>query len=195
MVGVTRVIVITGTPGVGKTASAKALTSRLNATYIGINELVIDENLVAELDEDRGTVVADMARLSERVDELLDHADRDQVIDGHYAHDVVRTGRATHVFVLRRHPDELRTILANRGYNEDKIHENVNSEILDVCLTEAIARHDVERVDEIDTSSVTIEETIESMLSVLDGGKKPAIGKVDWLGQLEEAGRLDEYLR
>ena len=195
MVGVTRVIVITGTPGVGKTASAKALTSRLNATYIGINELVIDENLVAELDEDRGTVVADMARLSERVDELLDHADRDQVIEGHYAHDVVRTGRATHVFVLRRHPDELRTILANRGYNEDKIHENVNSEILDVCLTEAIARHDVERVDEIDTSSVTIEETIESMLSVLDGGKKPAIGKVDWLGQLEEAGRLDEYLR
>ena len=195
MVGVTRVIIITGTPGVGKTASAKALTSRLNATYVGINELVIDENLVAELDEDRGTVVADMARLSERVDELLDHADRDQVIDGHYAHDVVRTGRATHVFVLRRHPDELRTILANRGYNEDKIHENVNSEILDVCLTEAIARHDVERVDEIDTSSVTIEETIESMLSVLDGGKKPAIGKVDWLGQLEEAGRLDEYLR
>jgi len=195
VVGVTRVIVITGTPGVGKTASAKALTSRLNATYIGINELVIDENLVAELDEDRGTVVADMARLSERVDELLDHADRDQVIEGHYAHDVVRTGRATHVFVLRRHPDELRTILANRGYNEDKIHENVNSEILDVCLTEAIARHDVERVDEIDTSSVTIEETIESMLSVLDGGRKPAIGKVDWLGQLEEAGRLDEYLR
>jgi adenylate kinase len=192
---VSRVIVITGTPGVGKTATAKALTSRLNASYIGINELVRDENLVAHLDEDRGTLVADMTRLAERVNELLDRADRDQVIDGHYAHDVVHVDRATHVFVLRRHPGELRTILAKRGYREDKILENLNSEILDVCLTEALERHGVGRVGEIDTSSVTVEETVESMLSVIDGGRELTVGKVDWLGQLEAAGRLEEYFR
>jgi adenylate kinase len=192
---VSRIIVITGTPGVGKTATAKALTSRLNASYIGINELVRDENLVAHLDEDRGTLVADMTRLAERVNELLDRADRDQVIDGHYAHDVVHVDRATHVFVLRRHPGELRTILAKRGYREDKILENLNSEILDVCLTEALERHGVGRVGEIDTSSVTVEETVESMLSVIDGGRELTVGKVDWLGQLEAAGRLEEYFR
>jgi adenylate kinase len=192
---VSRVIVITGTPGVGKTATAKALTSRLNASYIGINELVRDENLVAHLDEDRGTLVADMTRLAERVNELLDRADRDQVIDGHYAHDVVHVDRATYVFVLRRHPGELRTILAKRGYREDKILENLNSEILDVCLTEALERHGVGRVGEIDTSSVTVEETVESMLSVIDGGRELTVGKVDWLGQLEAAGRLEEYFR
>lgn len=190
-----RIIVITGTPGVGKTATAKALTSRLNASYIGINELVRDENLVAHLDEDRGTLVADMTRLVERVNELLDRADRDQVIDGHYAHDVVHVDRATHVFVLRRHPSELRTLLAKRGYREDKILENLNSEILDVCLIEALERHGVGRVDEIDTSSVTVEETVESMLSVINGGRELTVGKVDWLGQLEAAGRLEEYFR
>lgn len=190
-----RVIVITGTPGVGKTATAKALTSRLNASYIGINELVRDENLIAHLDEDRGTLVADITRLAERVNELLDRADRDQVIDGHYAHDVVHVDRATHVFVLRRHPGELRTILAKRGYREDKILENLNSEILDVCLTEALERHGVGRVGEINTSSVTVEETVESMLSVINGGRELTVGKVDWLGQLEAAGRLEEYFR
>jgi adenylate kinase len=195
VVEVSRVIVITGTPGVGKTATAKALTSRLNASYIGINELVRDENLVAHLDEDRGTLVADITRLAERVNELLDRADRDQVIDGHYAHDVVHVDRATHVFVLRRHPGELRTILAKRGYREDKILENLNSEILDVCLTEALERHGVGRVGEIDTSSVTVEETVESMLSVIDGGRELTVGKIDWLGQLEAAGRLEEYFR
>jgi adenylate kinase len=195
VVGFTKVIVITGTPGVGKTATAKELTSRLNASYIGITELVRDANLVAQLDEDRGTLVADMARLAERVNELLDRADRDHVIDGHYAHDVVHADRATHVFVLRRHPDDLRTILANRGYHEDKILENVNSEILDICLTEAMERHNVGRVDEIDTSSLTVEEAVESMLSVIAGGREPTVGKIDWLGQLEEAGRLEEYFR
>lgn len=195
MVEVSRVIVITGTPGVGKTATAKALTSRLNASYIGINELVRDENLIAHLDEDRGTLVADITRLAERVNELLDRADRDQVIDGHYAHDVVHVDRATHVFVLRRHPGELRTILAKRGYREDKILENLNSEILDVCLTEALERHGVGRVGEINTSSVTVEETVESMLSVINGGRELTVGKVDWLGQLEAAGRLEEYFR
>lgn len=195
MIEITRVIVITGTPGVGKTTTAKALTSRLNASYIGINEIVRDKNLVAQLDEDRGTLVADMRRLTKRVNELLDHADRDQVIDGHYAHDIVHADRVTHVFVLRRHPDKLRTILANRGYHMDKILENVNSEILDVCLTEVMEHHNVGKVDEIDTSSITVEEVVESMLSVIDGEREPTVGKVDWLGQLEESRRLGEYFR
>jgi adenylate kinase len=195
VVGVFRIIVITGTPGVGKTATAKTLTARLNASYIGINELVRDENLIAHLDEDRGTLVADMTRLAVRVNELLDCADRDQVIDGHYAHDVVHADRATHVFVLRRHPGELRAILVKRGYREDKILENLNSEILDVCLTEALERHGIGRVGEIDTSSVTVEKTVESMLSMINGGRELTVGKVDWLGQLEAAGQLEEYFR
>ena len=51
------------------------------------------------------------------------------------------------------------------------------------------------KVDEIDTSSVTVEEVVESMLSVIDGEREPTVGKVDWLGQLEESRRLGEYFR
>jgi len=146
------------------------------------------------LDEERATFVADLERLSKRVREIICSSTRDVVVEGHYASDVVPSGLASHVFVLRRDPDDLKAKLEERGFKERKVLENVASEALDVCLVNAVDKYGVENVDEIDTSNMSVVEVVEEIGQVLDGRRPMNVGKVDWLAKLEKEGRLEKFL-
>jgi len=185
--------VITGTPGVGKTAVAEALASELKAQHISLADLVREENLVLEVDETRDTGVADLRKLSKRVREIIRSAGY-VVIEGHYAQDVVPKSLEPYVFVLRRDPEELKAEFEARDYGERKILENVASEILDICLVDTIRKHGLERVDEIDVTNMRVEDVVDEILKVLEGRRNCRTGVVDWLRRLEEDGRLDEVL-
>ena len=54
-----RIILVTGTPGVGKTAISRLLTSKLGAKHIELGELVKRENLICGVDKARGTLIVD----------------------------------------------------------------------------------------------------------------------------------------
>ena len=189
-----RVIVITGTPGVGKTTVAEALATRLKALHLSLGDLVRDEDLVLGVDEERRTLIADLKRLSKRVRDIICGASQDVVVEGHYAPDVVPHSLVSYAFVLRRDPDDLRVKLEERGFKERKVLENVASEILDVCLISAVKEYGAELVDEIDVTHMSVEEVVEEALGVLRGRKEAKVGKVDWLGRLEEDGRLRKFL-
>ena len=79
-----------GTPGVGKTTISKRLVSALDACYVGITELVKTENLVISLDDQRDTLIADIQKVSERLQQTLMNSERTVVIDGHYVVDLVQ---------------------------------------------------------------------------------------------------------
>ena len=189
-----RVIIVTGTPGVGKTTVAGELAARLSAELLNVSEFVKKENLVAESDEERGTVVVDIKRLRVRVKTILRKAKNDVIIEGHYAYDVVPRTVNPYVFVLRRDPDGLEAVLKNRGYDEMKVSENVAAEVLDVCLIGAMRRFGKERLHEIDVTHMDVEMVLNEILTVLKGEKAMKSGKVDWLGVLEEEGRLERFL-
>lgn len=189
-----RIIIITGTPGAGKTTVAKELAARLSAELMSIGELVKRENLVAERDEERGTVVADIKRLRTRVKTLLRKVKKDIVVEGHYAYDVVSKSANPYVFVLRRDPHDLEAALRRRGYDERKISENVAAEVLDVCLIGAMRRFGRDRLDEIEVTHMDVGMVVDEILAVLRGEKVMESGKVDWLGVLEEEGRLEGFL-
>jgi len=189
-----RVIMITGTPGVGKTTVAKELAARFSAELLNVSELVKKENLVTEKDEERGTAVADIKRLRARVRTILRKVKGDVVVDGHYAYDVVPKSANPYVFVLRRDPDDLEGTLRRRGYDERKISENVAAEVLDVCLIGAMRRFGRDRLDEIDVTHMDVGMVVNEILAVLRGEKAMGSGKVDWLGTLEEEGRLERFL-
>lgn len=135
-----------------------------------------------------------MTRLSKRVREIIRSSPKDVVIEGHYAPDVVPSSLASHVFVLRRDPDDLKVKLEERGFKERKVLENVASEVLDVCLFSAVKKYGVDKVDEIDLSYMSVEEAVEEIIQVLNGQRPMKVGKVDWLGKLEEEGRLEKLL-
>jgi adenylate kinase len=189
-----RIIVVTGTPGVGKTVVSSLLASRLNGFHIDLGELVKREKLWSEVDKTRETLIADVPKLSKRVQEIVEHSERDVVLDGHYAVDVVPARSIHIVFVLRRDPDELRRSMQKRGFKGRKLKENLAAEVLDACLYNAVKVCGVEKVCEIDVTGKKADEVVEEAVEVLEGKRACAIGTVDWLGKLEKEGRLEEFL-
>jgi adenylate kinase len=190
-----RVILVTGTPGVGKTSISRSLASKLEAVYISLAELVERERLISGVDKARGTLIADTDKVSKRVQKVIEGSERDVIVDGHYAVDVVPPKGVHLVFVLRRDPIELKSVMESRGFSERKLWENLAAEILDVCLWDAVSACGSDKVCEIDVSGKRIDEVVEEVVLVLEGKEKCRVGIVDWLGKLEGEGRLSEFLK
>jgi len=157
--------------------------------------LVEREKLISGIDKARGTLIADVRRLSRRVRQIRENCECDVVIDGHYATDVVQPKDVTKVFVLRRHPEELKQTMEKRGFKNRKLWENLAAEILDVCLYDAVRACGQDKVCEIDTTDKSVEEVVEEIVSFLEGKKPCVVGIVDWIGKLERENRLDDYLK
>ncbi len=190
-----KVILVTGTPGVGKTTVAHKLASKLDAHYIGITELVKTEKLITNVDEERKTLIADTKKVSKKLQETIAHSEGNIIIEGHYAADVAPKKEVTTVFVLRRDPHKLKIVLEKRGYNEKKIWENLAAEILDVCLCDALSACGADKVCEIDVSGKTVEAVVEEIIQVLEKKQECRSGTVDWLGKLENEGQLEEFFK
>jgi adenylate kinase len=190
-----KIVLVTGTPGTGKTAASHLLASKIDALHIDLGELVKRENLSSGIDKARDSLIVDMDKVSRRVQEIINDCDCNVIIDGHYATDVLPSESVDLVFVIRRNPDELKKTMEERGFKEEKIYENIAAEILDVCLADAISACGSEKVCEIDASGKGIEKVTEDMLLILKGKKKCQIGIVDWLGKLEAEGRLHNFLK
>ncbi len=191
-----RVIIVTGTPCVGKTATARELARKLKALYINLTELATQSNLVSGRDTERETLIVDEERMKKRIESTIRNAKEDTVIvDGHYAASVVPADLTENVFVLRRNPVELKKMMRRCGFAEGKMWENLASEILDAILIDAINSQGEQKTHEIDVTSKTVDENVAELLSIMKENRKPRIGIVDWLGMLEDEGLLDDYLR
>ena len=191
-----RVILITGTPCIGKTTLAKQLAAKLNAQYINLTELAKTHSLTIGEDKTRRTTIIDQEKLRAKIVETLNSSNKETtIVDSHYAAALVPKRFKPYIFVLRRNPIELRKLLEKRGFSDTKMWENLASEILDVCLVEALQEHEQERICELDITEKTAENVMNEVLAVLNEGKKCSVGHVDWLGMLEKQGLIDEYLK
>lgn len=175
-------IAVTGTPGTGKTTATSILEERLPASeplpdleVVHLNEILEEEGLYTAVDEDRGSVIADLDALEAWL------ADREDVLfESHLAHHLP----ADRVAVLRCRPDRLETRLRERGESEAKAVENAESEALDVVLAEAVDRHGHESVYEIDTTGREPATVADALEEVLTGERDPSAGEVDFVGYL-----------
>jgi broad-specificity NMP kinase len=189
-------MLITGTPCVGKTSAARLLTAKLNACYINLTDLAERDSLISGKDESRNTIIVDEPRMKKKIRDMIQRTDKKEVvIDGHYAVNVVPKELVTRVFVLRRDPVELRRFMEHCGFQGRKLFENLASEVLDVCLVDALSFFDKRRVCELDVTSKSVEETVQQILFLLRNPRKCRVGVVDWLGKLEKDGLLDEYVK
>ena len=188
------IIVITGTPGVGKTTIAKALANKLNALHLSVGDLARAENLILGVDVKRQTLIVDLTKLTKRIKNIICSSSQDVIVDGHYASDVTPRNLVSYAFVLRRDPDDLKIKLREKGFREIKILENVTSELLDVCLINTVKNYGAELVNEIDVSFKNVDEVINEVLTILKGQKNVKVGNIDWLSKLEKDGRLGKLL-
>lgn len=161
-------VAVTGTPGTGKTTATERLDADLQVVHL--NDLIRAEGLSTGEDPDRGSLVADLDAIRERL------PDGDVLVESHLAHhlDVDR------VVVLRCHPEILADRLRERGADESKVTENAEAEALDLLLAEAVERHGEERVYEIDTTDRSPDDVAAAIEDVLADRREPAVGTVSF---------------
>lgn len=186
---------ITGTPGVGKTEVSEKLAAKLGAIRVDIGDLVKKEGLSSSYDYKRQTLVADSERVAKRVHQIIAQTRKTVIVDGHYSTEIVAKSQVTKAFVLRCHPSQLKQRMSRHGFRGAKLRENVAAEILDVCLANAVANIGLGKVCEVDTTDKTVDAVVNEILSILERRKKCNVGIVDWLGQLEMEGTLDQHLK
>jgi len=155
-------IVITGSPGTGKTTIAKLLSKQMNLELISIKEHV-EQNDLCEGEE----CEVDISKLKRSL-EFLDEKD-DYIIEGHLACE--QRIPADFLFVLRADPEVLRERLSERNYGPEKLRENLMAEILDYCTQRSQASYDI-TIIELDTSSRTPQECTDAIASAIKLNKK-----------------------
>lgn len=164
-------IIITGTPGVGKTAVAKLLAARLSYEYFHVSSFIIQNKLYSSYDSIRQTYNIDEDRVIQKLNDFL--KDKDKIVIETIYPSLI--DQADKVIVLRRHPVVLYQELKNRGWNELKVAENVEAEAIGVILQEAIDWFG--SPCQIDTTNRTVEEVVEMIFN-------EKCEEVDWLSDL-----------
>jgi len=177
------IILITGTPGVGKTTVSSILTEKLGAYFISINELVDEKHLYTGIDEERGYKIVDLDALFSEMDEIIEKIDGPDnyiIIEGHLSHLFEKSDL---VIVLRANPDVLQDRMKTKGWKTAKIRENIEAEAIDVCSYEAFEIHG-DSVNELDTSDIPPEKVVDLIIDVINGNKRFPVGSVDFLEYL-----------
>lgn len=188
------IIIVTGTPGVGKTTIASMLSERMGCVHIDLSDLANKEGIITGFNENLGSSIVDMEGMRAKLAKLIEAGEDNIIFEGHFAADVVPSGSVSFAFVLRRAPWRLNEELKAKGYPEEKVRENVEAELLDVCLVDALEALGPERVCEIDTTGRTPEEVVDDVMQIIQGAKPCQHGQVDWLGHPESKRLLREIV-
>ena len=194
-----KIVILSGTPGTGKTSVSKNISKHLNVKVITLNELVINENLIIDYDNDRETSVVDDENLTLFVIDLIEKIRKENfdflIIEGHFS-DMVPDKFIDYAIILRCDPDILYTRLKNRGYKKEKIIENLQSEILGNCVNFFKNKKIKSPLLEIDSTNLDIEVVTKIIIDIIVEEKNIenyVIGKVDWLEKLFQQNRIDQY--
>jgi adenylate kinase len=98
----------------------------------------------------------------------------------------------TKIFVLRKAPWILKEELQIRGYNDSKIWENIEAEIVGTCLSETIALFYPKQVCEIDTTNLSPESATQMIIEILEEKSSCVAGLVDWMSHQETISLIKE---
>lgn len=147
-------ILISGTPGTGKTKVAEILAKKLKFSLIKVNDFALKHNLIEGKDKKRNASIVNESRLKNEIRKLKG----DFVIEGHLAHfcdgDII--------IILRTEPKELIKRLKAKKWPYKKIQENMDAERMEIILEEAKKLHD--NVIVIDTTNKKAEQAANEII-------------------------------
>jgi len=152
-------IIVTGTPGTGKTIIAKALATKYKLKYVDVNKVIQAKKLREKYDKKRKTWEVDTDKLSKELVRMIKE-DPNVVIDSHLSH-YVPSKYVDLCIVTKCNIKTLEKRLKKREYDKLKIRENLDAEIFDVCLTEAQEKK--HKIQIIDTTKGTVQSLIRKV--------------------------------
>ncbi|KAB5575898.1 P-loop containing nucleoside triphosphate hydrolase protein [Coniochaeta sp. 2T2.1] len=168
-------IIITGTPGVGKTTHCESLAEKTGLKHISVNQVVKDKECHEGWDEEYQSWIVDE-------DKLLDALEEEGVKDGGciidwHACDLFPRSWIDLVVVLRVESSVLYDRLVERKYPELKLQENIDAEIMEVLLQEAKDSYDEDIVVVLASNTAEeMDENVERIEAWLGQWKKDNAG-------------------
>lgn len=192
-------VIISGTPGTGKTSVSKLITQKINARMISLSKLAISNNLTVGYDLKRETSVIDAKKIIIQVNKIIETYIEDNVevliIESHFS-DIIPNNLIDYAIVLRCHPDELTKRLKKRNYRKEKIIENVQAEILGTCMKYLIEKKLEKDIIEINATNLKIESIANIIIDIIQYNKnieKFTKINIDWLEELFQKDRLNDF--
>lgn len=160
-------ILITGTPGVGKTSTASLLAERLGLKHVNVGELIKQCKCYDGFDEELDTNILDEDKLLDEMEAIFERAAENEegIVADYHSCELFPERWFDLVLVLRTNTEVLFDRLSSRGYNEKKRSENMEAEIMQVILDEARESYATEIVHEVQSNTV---EDMDNNVSRVD---------------------------
>ena len=173
------IIAITGTPGTGKTSVAKELV-REGYIVLDLNRIACETDFLLGRDEKRKSNIVDIDKLNLFIKKNYSKFDI-VFVEGHLSHLLKCVDK---LIVLRLEPSQLKKHLKKKRWNEKKIKENLESEILDIVLCESVDIHSKDNIAEFNVTNKSVDEIVSIIIDLLKDGFKNLqrykIGNIDW---------------
>ena len=140
-----KIIAVTGTPGTGKTTLSKKLSNKLDFYYLDVNKLISRRKLSEGYDKKRKTKIVDIKKLNKVLASEITFIKKSSkkyrgiIIDSHLSHYLPKK-YVDFCIVTKCDIKELSKRLKKKKFDKNKIKENIQSEIFDICYNEALER-------------------------------------------------------
>jgi adenylate kinase len=176
-------VLITGTPGTGKTSLAALIVERLGescAKHVNVGEIAQLHKCYDGRDEVLDTNILDEDKLLDILETTFQEAEDESVscVADFHVCEIFPERWFDLVLVLRTQTEVLFDRLEERGYSNKKRDENMQSEIMQVILDEARESYDVNIVHEV--SSNDLKDMESNVARVLAWRKQ-------WIADLESS--------
>ncbi|MEM2131013.1 MAG: AAA family ATPase [Candidatus Woesearchaeota archaeon] len=167
-----KVIIVSGTPGTGKTTIAKKIAKEKKYEYIDVNKVIEKQNkkynIISGFDKKRDSKIIDIDNLNNALIELIKNKQNQEknkekktkglIIDSHLAHYLPKE-YVDLCIITKCDLKELKKRLEKRKYSKNKVRENLDAEIFDVCRIEALEKgHKVKIINTTYTTKETKKE-------------------------------------
>ncbi|KAK1937606.1 Adenylate kinase isoenzyme 6 [Babesia divergens] len=140
-------ILVTGTPGVGKSTLCSRIASAAGAVHLNVADLVKHKQLHSGWDDDMQCSIYDEEKLNDELARM--GLQRGGFLVDFHSVEGIDDDDIDHVVVLSADIKVLAQRLKSRGYSDKKIDANIEAEIFKVCLEDASYAYGKEKVVEL----------------------------------------------
>lgn len=157
------IFIVSGTPGTGKSVFAKKLAKKNKLLYVDVTRIIKQDKIYEYYDRKQKAYVVDIKKLNKKLILLISSFENSPgknfgqpdkkskynglVIDSHLSHFLPQK-YVDVCYITRCSLKTLEKRLKKRNYSKKKIRDNLEAEIFESCLQEAIEnKHDVKVIN------------------------------------------------
>ena len=130
-----KIIIISGTPGTGKSTLARLLAKQLNFHHLNLKPIL--KKIHEKYDRKKQCYIVDTKKLNREITKAIKQSKQNLIISSHLTHHLPKKYVNLCIITKCSNLKTLKKRLQKRKYSKKKIEENLECEIFDVCLNEA----------------------------------------------------------